>query len=116
VQLAPHVAAHVVDPVQDTVHWSPHVTPHPGPLMHSKVHPSPHVASQLLPKLLHVGMHIPAEPQSRRALPPQASPMQEQEVAVHGTFVPLSLLHATTTTRTAKMAPKVLLRRDIFRC
>ena len=91
---APHVAAHVVVPVQETLHWSPHVTVQPGPLIQLNLQLAPHVASQLLPKSLHVGEHICASPQSRLALPPHCEPMQAHIEAVQGTTVVLSFVQA----------------------
>ena len=116
VQWAPHVAAHVVVPVQLTVHSLPQVRVQPGPLMHSNMQLPPHVASQLLVKSLQVGVHIIASPQSRMAWSPHSGPMQEHDSSLHGTLTVLSLEHARSAAITAAGMARWSQRGDMVRC
>jgi hypothetical protein len=75
---------------------SPHVTSQFGPLEQANVQWSVHVALQSLPKLLHVGAHGDAPPQSRLHVSP---PWQAQDEPVHGGPAACDE-HATSKART----------------
>jgi len=62
------------------VHWSPQLTLQFGPLLQENLQRSVQVASQSLPKLLHVGEHGEAAPQSSEQIPP---PLHAHDAPVH---------------------------------
>jgi hypothetical protein len=102
-QRAPHVALQVDVLLQLTVQSSPHSRLQFGPLLHERLQLSAHFALQSLEKLLHVGAHFRASPQSRLQTP---SPFPHaHEAAVQATPVPRLLLeHATRSANDRRIA------------